>query len=237
MDSNDLKENYRLTIKELPEDERPRERLFKYGSQSLKTSELLAIIIRVGNAQETAIQVAEKLLQKYDGDLKRMANENEKKICHGIKGLGQSKSAQIIAAFELGKRLAAFTGNERPQINSPKDAAQVCMSQLRYLSNETLHILALDVKNYVTKQRKIFEGSLNMSIVHPREIFKFALEESAAAIIVVHNHPSGDPTPSNDDIKITKQLVEAGKMMDIPVLDHIIIGDGRYISMREQGVI
>lgn len=237
MGDNNSRENYRLTIKELPEDERPRERLFKYGAQALKTSELLAIIIRVGNAQETAVQVAERLLRKYDGDLRRMANEAENRLCDGIKGLGQSKAAQIIAAFELGKRLAAFTGSERPQISSPKDAAQVCMSQMRYLTTETLNVLALDTKNYLTKQRRIFDGSLNMSIVHPREIFKFALEESAASIIVVHNHPSGDPTPSNDDIKITKQLVDAGKMLDIPVLDHVIIGDGRYISLKEQGVI
>jgi len=237
MGDKDSRENCRLTIKELPEDERPRERLFKYGVQALKTSELLAIIIRVGNPQETAVQVAEKLLRKYDGDLKRMANETENQLCDGIKGLGKSKGAQIIAAFELGKRLAAFTGSERPQINTPRDAAQVCMSQMRYLNAEALHVLTLDTKNFLTKQRRIFDGSLNMSIVHPREIFKFALDELAASIVIVHNHPSGDPTPSNDDIKMTKQLVDAGKMLDIPVLDHIIIGDGRYVSLKEQGVI
>lgn len=233
----DESSSYRLTIKDLPEDERPRERLFKYGPQALKTSELLAIIIRVGTTQETAVQVAEKLLQKYDGDLKRMASENEKQLSEGIKGLGDSKCAQIVAAFELGKRLSAFTGNERPQISSPSDVAQICMPQLRYLTNETLLVLSLDAKNYVTRQRRIFEGSLDISIVHPREIFKFALEESAASIIVIHNHPSGDPTPSKDDIKITKQLVEAGKIINIPVLDHVIIGDGKYISLKEQGVI
>jgi DNA repair protein RadC len=166
-----------------------------------------------------------------------MANETENQLCNGIKGLGQSKAAQIIAAFELGKRLAAFTSGERPQINTPKDAAQICMPQMRFLNAETLNVLALDTKNFLTKQRRIFDGSLNMSIVHPREIFKFALDELAASIVIVHNHPSGDPTPSNDDIKITKQLVDAGKMLDIPVLDHIIIGDGRYISLKEQGII
>ncbi len=229
--------SYRLTIKDLPEDERPRERLFKYGPQALKTSELLAIIIRVGHSQETAVQVAEKLLQKYDGNLKRMAGETEKQLSKDIKGVGQSKAAQIMAAFELGKRLSAFTGNERPQISSPGDVARIFMPQLRYLNAETLHVLCLDAKNYVTKQRRIFEGSLDVSIVHPREIFRFALEESAAAIVIVHNHPSGDPTPSKDDIAVTRQLVEAGKVMDIPVLDHIIIGDSRHISLREQGII
>ena len=233
----DERPSYRLTIKDLPEEERPRERLLKYGPQALKTSELLAIIIRVGNPAETAIQLAEKLLQKYNGDLKRMASETGKQLCKDIKGLGESKTAQIMAAFELGKRLSAFTGSERPQIGSPGDAARILMSQLRYLNTETLHVLSLDAKNYVTKQQRIFEGSLDASIVHPREIFKFALEESAAAIVVVHNHPSGDPTPSKDDVRITKQLVEAGKIMDIPVLDHIVIGDGRYVSLREQGII
>ena len=229
--------SYRLTIKELPEDERPRERLFKYGPQALKTSELLAIIIRVGNPQETAVQVAEKLLRKYDGNLKRMSGETEKQLADGIKGLGTSKAAQIMAAFELGKRLSAFTESERPQNGSPGDVAQIFMSRLRYLNTETLHVLSLDVKNYVTRHRQIFEGSLDVSIVHPREIFRFALEESAAAIIVVHNHPSGDPTPSKDDVKITRQLVQAGQVMDIPVLDHIIIGDGRYVSLKEQRII
>ena len=234
---DDEKPSYRLTIKDLPEGERPRERLFKYGPQALKTSELLAIIVRLGNAEETAVQVAEKLLQKYDGDLKRMAGENEKQLSDGIKGIGKSKAAQIMSAFELGRRLSAFTGNERPQINSPKDVARILMPQLELQNAETLHVLSLDAKNYVTKQRRIFEGSLDVSIVHPREIFKFALEESAAAIIIVHNHPSGDPTPSKDDVKVTEQLVEAGKMLDIPVLDHIVIGDGRYVSFREQGII
>ena len=236
-DERQRKPHYRLTIKDLPEDERPRERLFKYGPQALKTSELLAIIIRVGNPEETAVQVAEKLLQKYSGDLRRIAGETEKQLSDGIKGLGNSKAAQIMAAFESGKRLSAFTGNERPQINSPSDVARILMSQLRYLNTETLHALSLDAKNYVTKQRRIFEGSLDVSIVHPREIFKFALEESAAAIIIVHNHPSGDPAPSKDDVKITRQLVEAGKVMDIPVLDHIVIGDGKYVSLRERGII
>ena len=225
----------RLTIKDLPEDERPRERLIKYGPQSLRTSELLAIIIRIGTRNETAVQLSEKLLQKYDGDLKRLASQTVNQLSKDIKGLGESKSTQITAAFELGKRLSAFTGDERSQINSPKDAVQILMPQLRYLSNEVFYALSLDSKNYVTKQRRIFEGSLNMSIVHPREVFKFAIEESAASLIVAHNHPSGDPTPSNEDIKITKQLVDAGKILDIPVLDHIIIGDGRYISLKEQG--
>ena len=228
---------YRLKMKDLPEEERPRERLYKYGPQNLKTSELLAIIIRVGSNEESALQVAERLLQKYDGNLKRLASENETQIADGIKGLGPSKSAQIMAAFELGRRLAAFIDADKPQIDSPTDVAHLMTPSMRELNKETLHVLCLDTKNYVTKKRCIFEGSLNASIIHPREIFRFAIEEVAASIILIHNHPSGDPEPSSDDIRVTKQLVEAGKNVEIPVLDHIIIGEGRFVSLKEQQLI
>lgn len=228
---------YRLKMKDLPEDERPRERLYKYGPQDLKTSELLAIIIRVGSNEASALQVAERLLQKYDGNLKRLASENETQIAEGIKGLGPSKAAQIMAAFELGRRLAAFIDADKPQINSPADVAHLMTPDMRDLNKETLQVLCLDTKNFVTKRRCIFEGSLNASIVHPREIFRFAVEEAAASIILVHNHPSGDPEPSSDDIQVTKQLVEVGKYVEIPVLDHIIIGEGRFVSLKEQGLI
>jgi len=228
---------YRLKMKDLPEDERPRERLYKYGPQALKTSELLAIIIRVGSNEESALQVAERLLQKYDGNIKRLASENETRIAEGIKGLGPSKSAQIMAAFELGRRLAAFIDADKPQINSPEDVAHLMTPSIRDLTKETLHVLCLDTKNYVTKRRCIFEGSLNASIVHPREIFRFAIEEVAASIILVHNHPSGDPAPSSDDIRVTKQLIKVGKDVEIPILDHIIIGEGRFVSLKEQQLV
>jgi len=228
---------YRLKMKDLPEEERPRERLYKHGPQALKTSELLAIIIRVGSNEESALQVAERLLRKYDSNLKRLASENETQIAEGIKGLGPSKAAQIMAAFELGRRLAAFIDSDKPQINSPEDVAHLMTPSIRDLTKETLHVLCLDTKNYVTKKRCIFEGSLNASIVHPREIFRFAIEEVAASIILVHNHPSGDPGPSSDDIRVTKQLVEVGKYVEIPILDHIIIGEGRFVSLKEQQLI
>ena len=224
---------YRLRIKDLPEDERPRERLYKYGVQALKTSELLAILIRTGNPQETAVQLAERLLRKYDNNLKRMSMENEVQLSKDIKGLGPSKAAQILAAFELGRRLSQFT-DEKIQIQSSEDVSHLMMSSMRDLSKETLHVLCLDTKNNVIKQKCIFEGSLNASIIHPREIFHFAVQETAASIILVHNHPSGDPTPSSDDIRATKQMLEVGKCLEIPVLDHIIIGDGRFVSLKEQ---
>lgn len=227
----------KYTLKDLPEEERPRERLYKYGPQALKTSELLAILIRTGSEEETALQLAERLLKKYDGNLRRMAQENEKQLAEGIKGLGPSKAAQILAAFELGRRLAAYTEDEKVQIKSAADAARLMMPWLRDLMKETLYVLCLDTKNYLIKYRRIFEGSLNASVIHPREIFRFALEESAASIVLVHNHPSGDPTPSADDVSSTRRIVQAGEILDIPVLDHVIIGDGRFVSMRERGLI
>ena len=230
---------YRLRLKDLPEDERPLERLYKYGPQRLKTSELIAIIIRTGTGTATAVQVAEQLLQKYDGNLKRLADNSEIQIAEGIKGMGTVKVGQIRAAFELGRRMAAFL-EEKPQIGSPSDVvhvARMVMPSMRDLQQEELHVFCLDTKNYVTKQRRIFEGSLNASIIHPREVFRFAIEEAAASIILLHNHPSGDPAPSPEDIHATKQLVEAGKLLQISVTDHVIIGDGCYISMKEEGII
>jgi DNA repair protein RadC len=227
---------YRSRIKDLPEDERPLERLFKNGPQDLKTSELIAIIIRTGTRTTTAVQVAEQLLQKYDGNLKRLADDNEIQIAEGIKGMGKVKASQLMAAFELGRRMAAFL-EEKPQIGSPADVARIVMPSMRDLQRELLIVLCLDTKNNVTKQRRIFEGSLNASIIHPREVFRFAIEEAAASIILVHNHPSGDPAPSPEDIHATKQFVEAGKLLQISVTDHVIIGDGCYISMKEEGII
>lgn len=224
------------SIKDLPEEERPRERLFKYGPKVLKTSELIAIIIRSGSKGETAIQLAERILHKYDGNLRRIADAHPKQIAKDIKGLGESKTSGIIAAFELGRRLAAFV-EEKPQIHQPADVARLMMSTMRDLKKENLYVLCLDTKNFVTKQKRIFEGSLNASIVHPREIFRFAISEAAASIILVHNHPSGEPKPSQKDIKSTHQLVEAGECIQIPVIDHIIIGDGCFMSFKEEELI
>ena len=230
-------QTYRLRIKDLPEEERPRERLFKYGPETLRTSELLALLINTGSRDATAIQLAERLLQEYDANLKRLASESASQLSRGIKGLGPGKISRVVAAFELGRRLAAYMDTEKLQIRGPEDVSHLMMPGLRGRNKETLHVLCLDTKNHVIRRRQIFEGSLNASIIHPREVFRFALEEAAASIILTHNHPSGDPTPSDDDIRATRQLVEAGKLMDIPVLDHVIIGDGRFISMKERKLI
>ncbi len=230
-------QTYHLRIKDMPEDERPRERLFKYGPETLRTAELLALLINTGSREATAIQLAERLLQKYDASLKRMAHESPAQMCRGIKGLGPGKVSHIIAAFELGRRLAAYMDTDKIQIRGPEDISQLMTPGLRDLTKETLHVLCLDTKNVVTRRRQIFEGSLNASIIHPREVFRFAVEEAAASIVLVHNHPSGDPTPSTEDIRATRQLAEAGKLMDIPMLDHVIIGDGSFVSMKERQLI
>ena len=242
-----------VRIKDLPENERPRERLHKYGAEILKDSELLAIILKDGFKGTTAVQLGEQILMAFEGDLKRMADNNSKQF-EKIKGIGQAKAAQIVAAFELGKRLARFHA-DRDKITSPSDVADLMMSKMRYLKKEIVCVLCLDTKGGVTtkgvagdvsdeltwgrklSETTIFEGTLNASVFHPREIFRFAVEESANSIVLVHNHPSGDPQPSQEDIRATKQLIEAGNHIGIKVLDHVIIGDGIFVSLKEEGFI
>ena len=242
-----------VRIKDLPENERPRERLHKHGPEVLKDSELLAIILKSGFKGTTAIQLGEQILMALDGDLKRMADYKPKQF-EKIKGVGEAKAAQIVAALELGKRLARFHA-ERDKITSPTDVADLMMSKMRYLQKEIVCVLCLDTKGGVTtkgvagdldddftwgkklSEGTVFEGTLNASVFHPREIFRFAIEESANSIVLVHNHPSGDPQPSQEDIRATKQLIEAGDKIGIKVLDHIIIGDGIFVSLKEEGFI
>ena len=243
-----------VRIKDLPKDERPRERLRKYGPESLRDSDLLAIILKSGTKGITAVQLGEQILTAFEGDLKRMA-DNKPKQFEKIKGVGEAKAAQIVAAFELGKRLARFHA-DRDKITSPADVADLMMSKMRYLQKEIVCVVCLDTKGGVTtkgiagnlnedltwgkkllSEGTVFEGTLNASVFHPREIFRFAIEESANSIILVHNHPSGDPQPSQEDIRATKQLIEAGNQIGIKVLDHIIIGDGIFVSLKEENFI
>lgn len=242
-----------MRIKDLPKDERPRERLREYGPESLRDSDLLAIILKDGFRGTTAVQLGEQVLMAFEGDLKRMADNSSKQF-EKIKGVGEAKAAQIVAAFELGKRLARFHA-DRDKITSPSDVADLMMSKMRYLQKEIVCVLCLDTKGGVTtkgvtgnlsddftwgkklSETTVFEGTLNASVFHPREIFRFAIEESANSIVLVHNHPSGDPQPSQEDIRATKQLIEAGNHIGIRVLDHIVIGDGIFVSLKEEGFI
>ena len=228
-----------LTIKEMPEDARPRERLERSGPGALSNQELLAITLTTGSVsggkKYTAIDLATQLLTSFES-LKGIAQADFVQL-QEISGIGPAKACQIMAAFELGKRVAMFAGNTKPVIRQPTDIFEYFRDEMSLLPKEVFRVVVLDTKNRIVKEKIISEGTLNASIVHPRDVFRFAVVHSAAAVILLHNHPSGDPTPSRDDIQITKRLIEAGRLMDISVLDHIVIGDGNFISMKEMGVL
>ncbi|MDQ0342367.1 DNA repair protein RadC [Lederbergia wuyishanensis] len=222
-----------LMIRDFPVDQRPRERLINNGPESLSNHELLAILLRTGTKAESVIQLANRLLTQFgglmwlrDAALEEMTN---------LKGIGQAKAVQIVAAVELGRRISNLKYDERYVIRSPEDGANYVMNDMRFLTQEHFVALYLNTKNQVIHRQTIFIGSLNASIVHPREVFKEAIRRSAASIICLHNHPSGDPAPSREDIDVTKRLVECGKMIGIELLDHLIIGDKKYVSMKEKG--
>jgi DNA repair protein RadC len=228
-----------LTIKDMPEDARPRERLAHWGPSSLSNQELLAIILStgstVGGQKYTAIDLATHLLKDFES-LKGIAQADFVEL-QQIAGIGPAKACQVIAAFELGKRVAIFSGDSRPVIRQPTDLFEYFSTQMSLLTREEFCVAVLDTKNRLIKHAFVSKGTLNASIVHPREVFRVAIIHSAAAIIVLHNHPSGDPTPSQEDLDITQRLVEAGKIMGINVLDHIIIGGAKYISLKEMQLL
>ncbi len=227
-------QEYKIRIHDMQKEERPRERLINNGASALSDSELLAIILRTGSRQENVINLAQRILSQYN--LKQLSQTNLAQLMkiHGIK---DSKAAQIAACFEIARRLESFKEDAKYRINSPADVYNRIYPRLREQKKEMFIELCLDTKNQIIKEDTISIGSLNANVVHPREVFRMALAESAAHIIVAHNHPSGDPTPSREDIEITKKLVETGSIMGIDVLDHVIIGDGRHFSMKEAGHI
>lgn len=231
-----MSKSYNYTIKDLPEDERPREKLFKYGPKALSDSELLAIIIRTGNKQKTAIEIAQNLLSIDKRGLKFLTELSFEEFTK-IKGIGKCKASQILSALELAKRMAASNGGNKIKVTSPTDVTDILMEEMRYLKKEFFKIVLLDTKNQVIAIENISVGSLNASIVHPREVFNIAIKRSSASIILVHNHPSGDPNPSGEDLKVTKRLVECGNIIGIRVLDHLIIGDGQFVSLKEKNMV
>lgn len=223
---------YRIT--DLSEDDRPRERLAALGPTALSKAELIAILLRVGVPGENAVQVGERLLKDLGGlpGLHRASLE-ELTRQHGI---GAAKAAQLKAAIELGRRLASETPDEPPVINSPEDAADLVRYEMSALEDEHLKVLLLDTRNHVLTIQEVYHGSVNSSQIRIGEVFKAAIRRNAAAVIIVHNHPSGDPTPSPDDVAVTRACVQAGKLLDVDVLDHLVIGQGRYVSMKERGL-
>ena len=221
------------TLRDLPQDERPREKMLQKGPGSLSNAELLAILLRTGTVSETAEHVAGRVL-KESGSLSKLVDMTASQLMQ-VKGIGPAKALQIQAGIELGKRLARTSMEDSSFIRSPGDVARLLMDDMRYLQNEHFICVFLNTKNRVIATETLSIGSLNASIVHPREVFRAAIKCSSASLICVHNHPSGDPTPSPEDLQLTARLVEAGELVGIDVLDHLILGDGRFISLKEKG--
>lgn len=223
-----------FTIHDLPKDERPRERLVKFGEQALSAQELLQIILGRGVAGESVAVMAQKLFAQF-GSLQELAEASIEELSF-IKGIGLAKATQIKAVFEIGRRLSTQTpAYKKKELLNPENVAKLVRSKLKDYSKEHFYLIALDSRNWSIHEVSL--GTLNASIVHPREAFTEAIKSKAASVIIVHNHPSGDPEPSEDDLEITKRLVEAGKILDIEVLDHIIVTKETFLSMKEKGIL
>lgn len=229
---------YSRRIKDWPEDERPRERLQQHGESSLSDAQLLAIVLRTGDhaSGATAIDLARRLLTAFQEDLETMSSASVHELCQ-VPGIGPAKACEIKAAFELGRRRLARLGGGLVQFRSSRDVAAYYMPLLAGQKREQFQVVLLDQKNRIIKDIMISQGSLTASVVHPREVFNAAIRDAAAAIICVHNHPSGDPQPSREDRVLTTRLYEAGRLLGIQVLDHIIVGRDTYMSFADEGLL
>ena len=228
-----VKESF--TIRDLPISERPRERLQKFGAEALSAQEILAVILGRGVAGESVMVTGQRLLSQF-GNLKGIAGASVEELSQ-VKGIGLAKAAQIKAAFELANRLEGYSETgKKPIVKTPEDVMTLVRGRLKDKKKEYFVALLLDTRNQLIKISEVSVGSLDASIVHPREVFKEAIAGSAASVIFVHNHPSGDPAASEDDIRLTKRLAEVGEIVGIDVLDHIIIGDKNYLSLKREGL-
>ncbi len=226
-------DSHNVMLRELPNEDRPRERLLRFGAEALSNTELLAILIRTGTAKESAVKLADKILA-LSGGIRHLVDMSIEQFT-SIRGVGQAKALQLLAGIELGRRLARSGLEDSAAIKSPRDAADVVMDELRYLQKEHFLVIFLNTKNRMIGKETLSVGSLNSSIVHPREVFRSAIKRNSASIICAHNHPSGDPTPSPEDVEVTKRLSAAGQLVGIELLDHLIIADRQFISMKELG--
>lgn len=225
------------SIKDLPDEERPREKLLTLGAKALSNVELLAILLHSGTRKKSVFELSQEILAKYKEDgLASLVNSSPKELI-SIKGLGLAKVTTLLAAIELGLRLAKKPSAQKLAIKRPLDVVNYVMPRLRYEKKEHFAILLLDTKNQIIAFPDISIGSLNASIVQPREVFRCAINHFASSMILVHNHPSGDPSPSMEDIHITKKLIAGSKILDIEILDHIIVGDNKFTSLKQQGMI
>lgn len=232
----------KYTIKEMPEDERPQEKLIKFGPDYLSNAELLALIIRTGNRKgDSAIDTATKVLRSLrtandSNGLNSLKNANLSNLME-VDGIGEAKATMILAAVQLGIRLAVSNNGTKIRVTSPSIAANYVLSEMSVLEQEHFRIMTLNTKKEINFIREISKGTINMTIVHAREVFRAAISDNAHSIILLHNHPTGDPSPSKEDIGLTKNLIEASKIIGIDILDHIIIGDNRYFSFLEEGLL
>jgi len=221
---------YHARIRDLPSGDRPRERLRDAGAPSLSNQELLAILLRTGGAKESALAMAARLLGRFEG-LAGLARSGFAELC-AERGLGEAKAAQVKAALELGRRLAASQPQERPMVHGPDDVANLLQGEMGLLEQEHLRVVLLNTRNHVLGMPEVYRGSVHTAVVRIGELFREALRQNAPSLILVHNHPSGDPTPSSEDIAMTKQAIEAGALLDVDVLDHIVLAHGRFESMK-----
>jgi len=219
-------------IRDFPAAERPRERLRNQGADRLTNAELIAILLRTGLAGENAVAMATRLLARFDG-LDGVVRVGYDELC-AEKGVSHAKACQILAALELGKRLASIGPPDRPALGSPQDVVNLLMPEMSLLDREHLRVVLLNAKNHVLGVQPVYVGNVDSAVVRPAEVFAEAVRRTCPRIVVVHNHPSGDPTPSPEDVDITRRIVEAGRTLDVEVLDHVVIGRQRYVSMKER---
>ncbi len=231
---NSNNSTYTTLIRDMPEDERPRERLAKYGANILKNSELIAILLRTGMKGESVVNMSDRLLARFEG-LEKMGRASFTELC-SLNGISEAKACQLLAAFELGRRMVSLTPGARAKINSPRDVYNYVGADMRYQEQEHLRVLLVSTKSEVIDSQEIYKGTVNSAAVRVAEVLKPAVLENAPSIIVVHNHPSGDPTPSGPDIMITRQIKQAAELLDIELLDHIVIGGPTFVSMKDRGL-
>lgn len=226
----------KITMKSMPECERPREKMIKSGTSVLSNAELIAAVIGSGSSQDSALTLAQRILSLDPKGLSHLAAVNFEELC-SLRGIGISKASQIMAAVELGKRIYSEKAAIKVKIAGPSELAEKMMVDMRHLTKEVFKVVLLDTKNQIVSIEDISIGSLNASIVHPREVFQPAIRKSANSVVLIHNHPSGHPEPSTEDKRVTERLIEAGQLMGIQVLDHIVIGDLNYFSFKEHDMM
>lgn len=233
MGSRDIE--YSSAMREMPPEERPRERLEQLGPEALRDAELLAVLFRTGTREEGAVALAERVVRHFGG-LRALARASVTELTH-IKGLGRVKAIEIKAALELGKRLARFSDNDRPRIRTAQDVVDILMIPFKDAENEQFKCLLLNTKNEVLKTVDVSSGGLDSTEAMPRDVFRQAVREAASAVVVAHNHPSGDPEPSQSDVALTHRLRDAALVLGIRLLDHVVFGDGRYVSLKERQLL